>query len=183
MENVHKQRDESRFRQFQIRIQSHVFVLIKAHAFLLQQMLALLAVSFLQESLDLRKIANPGSSKLTVSVRNPHALLSQTFFGFPASQQFIFQTQEKLVRTGVALTSTPTDELTVHVSQEGREPGQGVAYLEDGTMVVVEGGLRHLDSDVTVTVMRVLQTVGGRMIFAQPKGEPLDTRRPRAASH
>ena len=77
----------------------------------------------------------------------------------------------------------PTDELTVHVSQEGREPGQGVAYLEDGTMVVVEGGLRHLDSEVTVTVMRVLQTVGGRMIFAQPKGESLDTRRPRAASH
>jgi uncharacterized protein YacL len=76
----------------------------------------------------------------------------------------------------------PTDELTVRVSQEGREPGQGVAYLEDGTMVVVEGGVRYLDSDVTVTVMRVLQTVGGRMIFAQPKGETTDARRPRAAS-
>lgn len=77
----------------------------------------------------------------------------------------------------------PTDELTVHVSQEGRESGQGVAYLEDGTMVVVENGVRYLDSDVTVTVMRVLQTVGGRMIFAQPKGEPGETRRPRAAAH
>jgi len=77
----------------------------------------------------------------------------------------------------------PTDELNVRVSQEGREPGQGVAYLEDGTMVVVEGGLRHLDSEVTVTVMRVLQTVGGRMIFAQPKGDPQDTRRPRVAAH
>jgi uncharacterized protein YacL len=77
----------------------------------------------------------------------------------------------------------PTDELNVRVSQEGREPGQGVAYLEDGTMVVVEGGLRYLDSEVTVTVMRVLQTVGGRMIFAQPKGETQDTRRPRAAAH
>ena len=77
----------------------------------------------------------------------------------------------------------PTDELSVRVSQEGREPGQGVAYLEDGTMVVVEGGLRYLDTEVTVTVMRVLQTVGGRMIFAQPKGEPTDARRPRAAAH
>ena len=77
----------------------------------------------------------------------------------------------------------PTDELNVRVSQEGREPGQGVAYLEDGTMVVVEGGLRYLDSEVTVTVMRVLQTVGGRMIFAQPKGETQDTRRPRVAAH
>ena len=73
----------------------------------------------------------------------------------------------------------PTDELTVHVSQEGREPGQGVAYLEDGTMVVVEGGSRFMDNDVTVTVMRVLQTVGGRMIFAQPKGDVIDIRRPR----
>jgi uncharacterized protein YacL len=77
----------------------------------------------------------------------------------------------------------PNDELNVRVSQEGREPGQGVAYLEDGTMVVVEGGLRYLDSEVTVTVMRVLQTVGGRMIFAQPKGETQDTRRPRVAAH
>ena len=77
----------------------------------------------------------------------------------------------------------PTDELSVRVSQEGREPGQGVAYLEDGTMVVVEGGLRYLDAEVTVTVMRVLQTVGGRMIFAQPKGEAPDARRPRAAAH
>jgi len=77
----------------------------------------------------------------------------------------------------------PTDELNVRVSQEGREPGQGVAYLEDGTMVVVEGGLRYLDSEVTVTVMRVLQTVGGRMIFAQPKGETQDSRRPRVAAH
>jgi uncharacterized protein YacL len=77
----------------------------------------------------------------------------------------------------------PTDELNIRVSQEGREPGQGVAYLEDGTMVVVEGGLRYLDTEVTVTVMRVLQTVGGRMIFAQPKGEPQDARRPRAAAH
>ena len=75
----------------------------------------------------------------------------------------------------------PTDELTVRVSQEGREPGQGVAYLEDGTMVVVEGGLRFLDNDVAVTVMRVLQTVGGRMIFAQPKGDAIDSRRPRPA--
>src|SRR5262249_49760791 len=66
----------------------------------------------------------------------------------------------------------PSDELSVRVIQEGKEPGQGVAYLEDGTMVVVENGVRHLGgSEIAVTVMRVLQTVGGRMIFAQPKGE------------
>jgi uncharacterized protein YacL len=77
----------------------------------------------------------------------------------------------------------PSDELTVRVIQEGKEPGQGVAYLEDGTMVVVENGVRYQGSEVAVTVMRVLQTVGGRMIFAQPKGDTADSRRPRVASH
>ena len=77
----------------------------------------------------------------------------------------------------------PSDELTVRVIQEGKEPGQGVAYLEDGTMVVVENGARYQGTELAVTVMRVLQTVGGRMIFAQPKGEVIDIRRPRAPSH
>ena len=78
----------------------------------------------------------------------------------------------------------PSDELTVRVIQEGKEPGQGVAYLEDGTMVVVENGVRHMGAgEVAVTVMRVLQTVGGRMIFAQPKGEVIEIRRPRAPTH
>ncbi len=77
----------------------------------------------------------------------------------------------------------PSDELTLRVTHEGKEPGQGVAYLEDGTMVVVENGARHQNSEITVVVMRVLQTVGGRMIFAQPKGDAIESRRPRAASH
>jgi len=75
----------------------------------------------------------------------------------------------------------PGEEITVRVMQEGKEPQQGVGYLEDGTMIVVENGARHLGSDLTVTVMRVLQTVGGRMIFAQPKGEAEAPRRPRGA--
>jgi uncharacterized protein YacL len=77
----------------------------------------------------------------------------------------------------------PSEEITVRITQEGKEPAQGLGYLEDGTMVVVENGARHINTELTVTVMRVLQTVGGRMIFAQPKGEIVETRRPRAASH
>ena len=69
----------------------------------------------------------------------------------------------------------PGEELPVRIVQEGKEPAQGVGYLEDGTMIVVENGARHLGSEVRVTVLRVLQTVAGRMIFAQPKGEPLPT--------
>ncbi len=62
----------------------------------------------------------------------------------------------------------PGEELRVHVIQPGKESGQGVGFLEDGTMIVVEGGARFMDADVDVAVTRVLQTVAGRMVFAQP---------------
>jgi uncharacterized protein YacL len=63
----------------------------------------------------------------------------------------------------------PGEELRVRVIQEGKEPGQGVGFLDDGTMIVVEGGIRYIDKDLDVAVTRVLQTVAGRMIFAQPR--------------
>src|SRR6266545_6713974 len=63
----------------------------------------------------------------------------------------------------------PGQELSLKIIQEGKELGQGVGYLEDGTMVVVENGRHAIGSDVTVTVSRVLQTVAGRMVFAQQK--------------
>jgi uncharacterized protein YacL len=65
----------------------------------------------------------------------------------------------------------PGEEMRVRIIQEGKEAGQGVGYLDDGTMIVVEGGLRYLEHDVPITVTRVLQTVAGRMIFAQPRSE------------
>jgi uncharacterized protein YacL len=65
----------------------------------------------------------------------------------------------------------PGEELRVRVIQEGKEAGQGVGFLDDGTMIVVEGGARLLDREVGVLVTRVLQTVAGRMIFAQPRAE------------
>jgi uncharacterized protein YacL len=63
----------------------------------------------------------------------------------------------------------PGEDLTVNIVQEGKEIGQGVAFLDDGTMIVVEGGQRYLHSLRDVTVTRVLQTAAGRIIFAQPK--------------
>jgi uncharacterized protein YacL len=62
----------------------------------------------------------------------------------------------------------PGEELTVKVIQEGREADQGVGYLEDGTMVVIEEGENLINKTVTVTVTKVLQTTAGRMIFAKP---------------
>lgn len=64
----------------------------------------------------------------------------------------------------------PGEELHIKVVQEGKEPGQGVAFLDDGTMVVVEGGGAHIESELDVTVTRILQTVAGRMIFTELAG-------------
>jgi uncharacterized protein YacL len=63
----------------------------------------------------------------------------------------------------------PGEELHVHVIREGKEPHQGVAYLDDGTMIVIEQGRRLVGSSTDVVVTSVLQTVAGRMIFARPK--------------
>ncbi len=65
----------------------------------------------------------------------------------------------------------PGEEMHVRVIQEGKEVGQGVAFLDDGTMVVVENGRRYIGHQLSVVVTRVLQTVAGRMIFAQPRAE------------
>ncbi|PKB57043.1 MAG: twitching motility protein PilT [SAR202 cluster bacterium Casp-Chloro-G3] len=63
----------------------------------------------------------------------------------------------------------PGEELRLEIVQEGKEPGQGVAYLDDGTMVVVEGGRSYINSSHDVVVTRVLQTAAGRIIFAQSR--------------
>ncbi|MBU1879341.1 MAG: PIN domain nuclease [Chloroflexi bacterium] len=65
----------------------------------------------------------------------------------------------------------PGEDLTVRIIQEGKEYGQGVGYLEDGTMVVVDGGRSSISQTREVVVTRVLQTVAGRMIFAQINDE------------
>ena len=65
----------------------------------------------------------------------------------------------------------PGDTLKIKIITEGKEAGQGVGYLDDGTMIVVEGGARLVGQDLDVLVTRVLQTVMGRMVFAQAHTE------------
>ncbi|MHA2621175.1 MAG: TRAM domain-containing protein [bacterium JZ-2024 1] len=60
------------------------------------------------------------------------------------------------------------DTLTIEVAKFGKEPGQGVGYLDDGTMVVVEDGEDLIGQKVEVTVNTILQTAAGRIIFARP---------------
>jgi uncharacterized protein YacL len=63
----------------------------------------------------------------------------------------------------------PGEELNVQLIKDGKEHGQGVAYLDDGTMIVVEGGRDFIGLEIDVLVTSVLQTSAGRMIFAKPK--------------
>ncbi|MGB4430110.1 MAG: PIN/TRAM domain-containing protein [Thermacetogeniaceae bacterium] len=64
----------------------------------------------------------------------------------------------------------PGEEINgVDVIRDGKESGQGVAYLEDGTMIVIEGGKKYIGQRINVVVTSVLQTSAGRMIFAKPK--------------
>ena len=62
----------------------------------------------------------------------------------------------------------PGESLRVHIIQEGKEPDQGVGYLDDGTMIVVENGRPFIGTEIDTVVTKVLQTAAGRMIFARP---------------
>lgn len=63
----------------------------------------------------------------------------------------------------------PGEEMTIQIIKDGKEQEQGIAYLDDGTMIVVEGGKRHIGEIMDVVVTSVLQTAAGRMIFAKQK--------------
>ncbi|MCK5287354.1 MAG: TRAM domain-containing protein, partial [Thermodesulfovibrionia bacterium] len=65
----------------------------------------------------------------------------------------------------------PGETMNVFVVKEGKESSQGIAYLEDGTMVVVDNARRLINKNIDVTVTSVLQTTAGRMIFARLKEE------------
>ena len=71
----------------------------------------------------------------------------------------------------VKVVLLPGEEFAIEVIQEGKEYQQGVGYLDDGTMVVIENGQKHLNKSIEVTVTKILQTSAGRMIFAKPTTE------------
>ncbi|HXM72657.1 MAG TPA: PIN domain nuclease, partial [Candidatus Dormibacteraeota bacterium] len=64
----------------------------------------------------------------------------------------------------------PGEEIVVTVAREGKEAGQGVGSLDDGTMVVIQNGRKLLNQTITAVVTSVIQTSAGRMIFAEPAG-------------
>jgi len=75
------------------------------------------------------------------------------------------------VATALKPILLPGESLRINVLKEGENPNQGIAYLEDGTMVVVEKGKHHIGKQVEVIVTSVLQTTTGKMIFTELKEE------------
>jgi len=65
----------------------------------------------------------------------------------------------------------PGEMITLKIIQEGKEPDQGVGYLQDGTMVVVEEGKRYLDRTIRVEITRLISREAGKMYFARPVEE------------
>ena len=68
----------------------------------------------------------------------------------------------------------PGEEMIAQVIKEGKESDQGVAYLDDGTMIVIESGRRYIGQHIPVVVTSILQTAAGRMVFAKPKSDKND---------
>jgi uncharacterized protein YacL len=64
----------------------------------------------------------------------------------------------------------PGEVMTVKIVKEGKEPGQGVAYMDDGMMIIVDNAQKHIGSNVEIAVTSVLQTTAGRMVFSEMKG-------------
>jgi len=74
-----------------------------------------------------------------------------------------------LLANAVRSVYIPGEIFALRIIQEGRDPGQGVGYLDDGTMVVVENGRRYMDRTVRVMVTKLINRESGRMIFAVPE--------------
>ena len=110
-------------------------------------------------------------SKLVKLARQLHAPIVTTDFNLNrvAALQGVQVMNINELANAVKSVVLPGEEMTVRIMQEGKEAGQGVGYLDDGTMVVVEAGRKYMGSEIEVTVTRVLQTVAGRMIFAHPR--------------
>jgi uncharacterized protein YacL len=78
----------------------------------------------------------------------------------------------------------PQEHLDLNIVREGNQIGQGIGYLEDGTMVIVENGRAHIGETLEVMVTQVIQTERGKLIFAEVEGEPVDgrARKPRRSA-
>jgi uncharacterized protein YacL len=121
---------------------------------------------------EVRDVAEVDAKLVALAKRYSGAILTNDFnLNRVAELQGLRVLNINSLANAVKPAVLPGEELRVKVIQDGKEAGQGVGFLDDGTMIVVEGGARFIDRELEVSVTRVLQTVAGRMIFAQPRTE------------
>jgi len=119
---------------------------------------------------DVPEVAEVDGKLIALAKRYSHAVLTNDFnLNRVAELQGIRVLNINSLANAVKPALLPGEDLRVRIIQQGKEAGQGVGFLDDGTMIVVEGGARFVDTEVDVSVTRVLQTVAGRMVFAQPR--------------
>lgn len=109
-------------------------------------------------------------SKLVQLATDAHASIVTVDYNLTQAARFqgITVLNVNDLATALKPTHLPGEQLRLQISKEGKEADQGVGYLEDGTMVVVAGGRSLLGESADVLVTSVLQTAGGRMVFARP---------------
>ena len=79
----------------------------------------------------------------------------------------MYRSTSELIFNSLKPVFLPGESVEVRIMKPGEESGQGVGYLVDGTMVVIDGGRDHVNQQVAATVTSVLQTSAGRMVFAK----------------
>lgn len=123
-------------------------------------------------------------SKLVKMARNMHCPIITNDFNLNrvAELQGVKVLNINELANAVKPVLLPGEDIFIKIMQDGKELGQGVGYLDDGTMIVVEGGRQYMGMTIEVTVTRVLQTVAGRMIFAHPKQQGGSSTNPPAQS-
>ncbi|MEK6256507.1 MAG: PIN domain nuclease [Chloroflexota bacterium] len=114
--------------------------------------------------------SNAVDDKLVILARQLHAPVMTNDFNLNrvAELQGVTILNINELANAVKAVYLPGESLHVRIIQAGREPGQGVGYLEDGTMIVVQGGSDYEGVELNTVVTKVLQTAAGRMIFARP---------------
>lgn len=133
----------------------------------------------IQKELDVRVLIYEGDFEETAEVDSKLVKLAKVLQGKVVTNDFNLNKVCELqgvdvlnindLANAVKPVVLPGEEINVQVIKDGKEHGQGVAYLDDGTMIVIEGGREFIGDRIDVLVTSVLQTSAGRMIFAKPK--------------
>jgi uncharacterized protein YacL len=121
---------------------------------------------------DIEDIPEVDDKLVALAIQMDAYLITNDYpLGKVAESQGVTILNINLLANAVRSIYIPGETFALRIIQEGRDPGQGVGYLDDGTMVVVEGGRRFMDRTVRVEVTKLINSPGGRMIFAVPEDQ------------